>query len=182
MLILAYTLASGALARIVVVRDCADAELESLSETSQLKSVDHLEAGLRWFFCAGLGAALACMGGIALTHDHKTYGDTHRLKKLHRLVVRFAIAIILVCLPLAEALNSLQLVATVMCLVLAVLIVDLLGSTVKGESMWRDKSRCSYATDIKMSKKDVEALAAEGGTLQDLAEKNGGVVKGAAVE
>ena len=173
-------LAAGALAKIVVVRDCDNADLELLTHGSQLKSEPELPVGLRWFFCAGLGAALACMGGIALTHDHKdTAGQ--RLGKVPRLVVRFAVAVVLICLPLAESLHSLQLIATVACLVVAVLFVDLLGSTARGESVWRDRSRCEYAADCKLKRKDIEELADGGGTLRDLAAKDIGEKGGATV-
>ena len=176
--ILGFVLAAGALARIVVVRDCDNAALDFLTAGSQLKSEAELPAGLRWFFCAGLGAALACMGGIALTHDHRDFAG-QRIGKMHRLVVRFAVAIVLVCLPLAEALNSLQLIATVACLVLAVLFVDLLGSTVRGDSLWNDRSRCEYAADCKLKHKDIEELASGGGTLRDLAARDVGEKGGA---
>ena len=170
--ILGFTVAAGALARLVLVHDCANTEPELLSEASALNSEAELRSGLRWFFSAGLGAALACMGGIALTHEHKRFGRGQRIKKSHRIGVRFAVAVVLVCLPLAEGLNSLQLIATVTGLVVVVLLVDLLGSTSPGDSVWKDRSKCEYAADCHLRRRDMEDLAAGGGTLEDLAAKN----------
>jgi len=60
--IMSVVLASGALSRLVIAHDCAYADPETLGEAYALRSVAEIEAGLRWFYSAGLGIALACMG------------------------------------------------------------------------------------------------------------------------
>jgi len=60
--IMAYVLGAGALSKLVVATDCHDTNMEDLTEFYASKSEDHIPIGLRWFYCAGLGTALACMG------------------------------------------------------------------------------------------------------------------------
>lgn len=57
-----FVLASAALSKLVLQTDCADASVEDLSEDYQGKSEPDVAIGLRWFYCTGLGIALACMG------------------------------------------------------------------------------------------------------------------------
>ena len=68
-----------------------NADLEWLAESSAGRSEEEISIGLRWFFYAGLGISVACMGGVASSHDHKT----QRIRKRHRVAVRFAVAIVL---------------------------------------------------------------------------------------
>ena len=172
--ILAYVLSSSALARLVVAHDCRDANVETLAEDWRGRSEAELSSGLRWFFCAGLGVALACMGVISLTHEHKTL-EGLRLVKKHRLAIRFVVAVILICLPLAERLDSLELVATVTGLVLAVLIVDLWGNTCPKDSFWWDKRSCRYAAECKLGRKDIEAVQrGEVDNLEELVKRQRG--------
>ena len=60
--IMSFILAAGSLSKLVVATDCHDAELEDLTEFYQEKSEHEIPIGLRWFYCAGLGIALFCMG------------------------------------------------------------------------------------------------------------------------
>jgi len=59
---MSIVLSSAALSRIVLVRDFPDANVESLAEAYVGKSLGEIEDGLRWFYCAGMGVALASMG------------------------------------------------------------------------------------------------------------------------
>ena len=59
---MSYILASGALSKLVVAHDCINADPETLTELYALRSEGEIRIGLRWFYCAGLGIALACMG------------------------------------------------------------------------------------------------------------------------
>ena len=68
--IMSFVLAAASLARLVVSHDCADADPETLAEGSREKSEAGIEIGLRWFYCAGLGIAMACMGIHHLQQDH----------------------------------------------------------------------------------------------------------------
>ena len=65
--IMSFILASGALSKLVVAHDCVNADPETLTELYALKSESEIRIGLRWFYCAGLGIALACMGESSST-------------------------------------------------------------------------------------------------------------------
>ena len=101
-----------------------------------------------------------------------------RIKKRHRLAVRFCVAIILICLPLAEKLDSLQLIATTTGLVVFVLAVDLYGLSRVQDPFWRDKSNCKYSAECILHKRDIETAVKIGAVVnveelakQDLGEK-----------
>lgn len=64
--VMSYVLGGAALSRLVVARDCDDASIESLTEAYQVKSETEISHGLRWFYCAGFGVALFCMGMLLL--------------------------------------------------------------------------------------------------------------------
>jgi hypothetical protein len=59
---LGFSLAGASLSKLVVAHDCSDADIEALTEVYKAKSSDSIEIGLRWFYCGGLGVALASMG------------------------------------------------------------------------------------------------------------------------
>ena len=100
-----------------------------------------------------------------MSHVHKDVAGA-RIRKSHRLFVRFAVAIILVCLSTARSLNSLQLVATVTGLVVFVLVVDLAGLSMKGVSLFGRGGRCAYTADCPMRKKDLEHAVKTGQTVK----------------
>jgi low temperature requirement protein LtrA len=60
--LLGYSLAGASLSRLVVAHDSVHANVEDLTEVFMAKSVEHIEIGLRWFYCGGLGVALTSMG------------------------------------------------------------------------------------------------------------------------
>ena len=153
---MSYILAAGALARIVLAHDCINSDPETLFESSRSSSEAELSMGIRWFYSAGLGVALACMGVMALTHRHKI-ADRQRMRKSARLVVRFAVSIILICLPLANGLNSLELIATTTSLVFLVLCVDIYGMSAVNEDFWNGSGRYRYSAECKLKKHDMEA-------------------------
>ena len=62
--VMSFLLAAAALSRIVLAHDRNEADLETLSEAYLGRSVGEISSGLRWFYCTGLGIALACMGKI----------------------------------------------------------------------------------------------------------------------
>lgn len=66
---MSFVLGAAALSKLVLATDCPDADLEDLLELSIEKSEHEIPDGLRWFFCAGLGLALLCMG----TPHHHLY-------------------------------------------------------------------------------------------------------------
>ena len=153
---MSYILAAGALARIVLAHDCTNANPETLFESSRASSEAELSTGIRWFYSAGLGIALACMGIMALSHRHKIV-DRQRMRKSARLAVRFTVSIILICLPLASGLNSLELIGTTTSLIFLVLCVDIYGMSAVNESFWCGSGRCRYSAECKLRKTDMEA-------------------------
>ena len=94
-------------------------------------------------------------GVISACHVHKEV-EGIRIRKRHRLAVRFAVSICLICLSLANRLDSLQLVSTTAGLVVLVLVTDLLGSTCMNDSIWRDKRTCNYSAECRLRRKDLE--------------------------
>ncbi|MCJ1438309.1 hypothetical protein MMC27_007697 [Xylographa pallens] len=154
---MSFVLASGALSKLVVAHDCANANPATLTTAYAQRSEPDIAMGLRWFYCAGLGIALACMGGISASHQHKEMGS-QRVRKRHRLAIRFGVAIILVCLPLAAGLNSLGLLATTTGLIVFVLVVDLWGCTCEHEAFWRGDRKCRYSAECMLKRTDIEAM------------------------
>ena len=69
--IMAFVLGSGALARLVLVTDTPNSKLDFLTEDYRRKAEPDIAPGIRWFFCAGWGVAMMCMGVISVTHVHK---------------------------------------------------------------------------------------------------------------
>ncbi|MCJ1420729.1 hypothetical protein MMC32_007088, partial [Xylographa parallela] len=171
--IMSFVLASGALAKLVIAHDCGSADPATLTAAYAQKSEPEIDIGLRWFYCAGLGIALACMGGISASHKHKEIGS-QRVRKRHRLAIRFGVAIILVCLPLAAGLNSLKLLATTTGLVAFVLMVDLWGCTCEHEAFWCGNNRkCRYSAECTLQRKDIEAMQMGGVVdVEDLARRD----------
>ncbi|KAL8711317.1 MAG: hypothetical protein Q9220_004214 [cf. Caloplaca sp. 1 TL-2023] len=144
--IMSYVLAGASLSRLVLAHDCADADVETLTEGYAGLSEAELPPGLRWFYSAGLGIALLCLCVISFTHVHKKF-EGQRITKRSRLGLRVAVAVVLLCLPLAESLSSLELISTVTGLIVLVLMFDLYGCTFVGESFVRDGRKCKYWAD-----------------------------------
>lgn len=97
------------------------------------------------------------LGGIAIAHDHKELRG-QRITKRYRLLLRFTVAVILTCLPLASRLDSLQLITTSTGLILFVLIADLYGATCIHDEFWWETRQYKYAAECHLRKKDVEAV------------------------
>ena len=171
--IMAYVLAGAALSRLVLATDCHDANVDDLTEAYIGKSESELSSGLRWFYCTGLGIALLCMstplaslhcaplvtsgidvkiGIISLCHVHKEF-DGQRIGKQYRLSVRICVAIVLIFLPLADSLSSLQLVSITTGLVVLTLMIDVYGSTSIHDEFWRCTSQCQYRANCPIKRK-----------------------------
>lgn len=149
--IMCYVLAGAALSRLVLATDCGDADIEALTETYLPKSKPEIATGLRWFYCCGLGIALLCMAFISMSHVHKDF-EGQRLSKRVRIPVRIAVALVLICLSLAESLSSLQLIATTTGLIIFVLVVDLYGSTSVHDTFWKCRKQCKYRAECSIKK------------------------------
>ncbi|KAG0648108.1 hypothetical protein D0Z07_5884 [Hyphodiscus hymeniophilus] len=146
--IMSFVLAAGSLSKLVLATDCSDTKLEDLTEAYSQKSDRDIPQGLRI---------------ISLCHVHKeASGHRIRIPKRRRLLNRFAVCIILFCLPLAHWLNSLQLVATTTGLIIYLLVLELWGMSCPNESFFGEKkpSRC------KVMKKDWESAVKGGHVIQ----------------
>ena len=116
------------------------------------------------------GSQLTGTGVISLCHIHKeSSGDRIRIKKRTRLANRFAVCIILFCLPVVHWLNSLQLVSITTGLVVWVLLLELWGMSCPDESFFGEKKACKYTARCKISKKDLES-AVKGGHVINVEE------------
>lgn len=156
---MAYVLAASALSKLVLAHDSEDTDYHHLAHSFEAASEDHISDGQRWFFCAGLGISLAMMNVISLCHSYKN--DTNpRLRKNKRLTWRFMVAIILICLPLADNLSSLSIISIATGLLFLVLLLELMGSSCKDSrgGFLREKNRqCKYMARCRMSRKELEA-------------------------
>ncbi len=139
---MSFILSSAALSRLVLVRDCANTDLETLAEVSALRSEEEVSLGLRFFYCTGLAISLLAMGAVSLSHEHKIT-LTCRLPKWARLLNRLIVCVIFFCLPAAEGLNSLDLIGVTTSLTVWVLFLEIWGKSCKEESFFvEDKDKC----------------------------------------
>lgn len=176
--IMSFILAGAALSRLVVAHDTSNAHLEGLTEEYEERSTEEITQGIRWFYCAGLGIALALMGAIALSHVHKEAPGL-RLKKRWRLLARFAVAIVLICLPLAHELNSLELIGTVTALIVFVLVTELWASSCCTENLFQRSKPCQYVG--RCGKKEMDVFLSGGKDVDfesDSKDANSGVIVG----
>ncbi|OCT49150.1 hypothetical protein CLCR_04629 [Cladophialophora carrionii] len=133
--VLSYVLAAATLSKLVIAHDCANANVEDLGESYQVKSVGGLEQGLRWYYCAGIASALVTMTLLSYCHVHKRLQNP-RLSKGPRLIIRTAIALAIL-LPFArEKLSSLSLIGTSTALVSLTLAMDIFGMSSQGDRFW----------------------------------------------
>lgn len=147
------------MARLVLAVDTPNSHLESLTELSQERAEAEIPMGIRWFYCAGFGIALAFMGFIAISHEHRE-SETLRLKKRWRLCGRFVVAVIIICLPLADGLDSLELIGTVTALVAFCLGLELWASSCCKERLMARSKPCKYVGHCP--KKELRALLKRG--------------------
>ncbi|KAK4947358.1 hypothetical protein LTR10_013726 [Elasticomyces elasticus] len=163
--IMGYVLAASTLSQLVLAHDCRDANPEDLGESYQAKSAPEVAKALRWFYCGGLGVALICMAIISFCHIHKRLAKT-RLRKQPRLVIRVCVAIVIICLPLADSLSSLSLIAITTSLVFLVLCLDLYGNSCEGDKFWtggfcpKERRKCTYTAHCNFSKRRRRELEA----------------------
>ncbi|KAF2230562.1 hypothetical protein EV356DRAFT_453607 [Viridothelium virens] len=182
-LVMAYAISGAALSRILLAHDTSRSSMETLSETYMARSELEVSRGQRWFYCTGLGIALACMGILSASNEHRTIA-TARLRKRHRLALRFAVSIVLMLLPLgpAKSLTSLKLIATTTSLIFLVLAVDLYGVSCSQAGFWfcresfsdEGARKCKYMARCRgVSKRDLEASVIKGQVLnvEEVAER-----------
>jgi hypothetical protein len=154
---MSFTLSASALAKLVIAHDTAESHPDYLLDQYASKSEAEISPGLVWYYCAGLGIALAAMGVISLTHEVKVIPNA-RLGRSPRLVVRFAAGIAILLLPVAkDRFTSLSLVATTCSIVVFVLLTDLAGTTCRGDDFWNfsESRKCTYSASARISKKEM---------------------------
>lgn len=142
-LIMSFVLSGGALARLVVADDCHDTDIEDLTDDFQARSAAVIKPGIRWFYCGGLGLSLIFMTAIAAAHLHKE-NKFRSLRKRNRLLFRVAAGVVIICLSVADSLNSLELIGTVTAIISAVLIVELWAIMTTVEQLFKFSSRTRY--------------------------------------
>jgi len=153
-----YILAASTLSQLVLAHDCSDADEHDLGHHYEDRSVGELSSALRWFYCGGLGVALISMAVISFCHIHKRL-EKSRLKKRPRLAIRVCVAIIIICLPLADSLTSLDLISITTGLVFLVLCLDLFGNSCEGDKFWtggwcaEEKKKCTYTANFKLGRR-----------------------------
>lgn len=160
--IMSFVLGSGALSRLVVASDTPGAHILTLTPVYQARSEEDIPAGVRWFYCAGFGVALLFMALISMSHVHKDV-DGQRLAKRWRLGIRIAVAIILICLPTAEALDSLSLIGIVTALMVFLVVTELWAVSCSGAKLWARDKPCRYLGHC--GKKDLQAYVMGGKEL-----------------
>lgn len=163
--LLGYSLSAGALSRLVLAHDCNDAEVESLTESYSKKSEADISPGLTWFYCAGMAITLISMVLISLSHVHKSV-EGIRITKLQRLANRSVMAIIVLLLPLAHSLNSLQLLSITTGCIVEVTVVELYGASCRSGSFFGGEQRCKYTARCHMKKGDLESAVKNGDTIK----------------
>jgi hypothetical protein len=164
--VMAYVLAAATLSKLVLAHDCAGANVDDLGDTYAEKSEavgERLADGLRWYYCCGIGVSLIFMAVISLTHIHKKIPNA-RLLKRPRLAIRACIGIIIICLPLARSLSSLDLISITTALVVLVLVLDLYGNSCTGDKFWtggfchEERRKCQYTANCKLGRKKRQEL------------------------
>lgn len=133
--IMGLILAAGAAGPLVLAHDSSSADYHLLGAAFHERSEEHVSNGLRWFYAASIGVAVVSQAVISWAHVHRTLQPTNTSKTV-RLGVKCAVGTVLICLPLAEGLTSLGLMAVTCSLVVFVLIVDIFGAHCKGQSFW----------------------------------------------
>ncbi|KAK9798827.1 putative Low temperature requirement A [Seiridium cardinale] len=157
----AYVLAAAALSKLVVAADAPDTDEHLLTDAYEHRSEHEVALGLRFFYCIGLGTALFCTALISWSHVHKIPSTCH-VPKIWRLANRAAVCIIFCCLPAAASLNSLQLIAITMSLMVWVLCFEIWGMKCPDDS-FIGKGCNTYSA--KCSKRQLEDATKEGGEI-----------------
>jgi hypothetical protein len=172
-----YTLAGAALSKIVLAHDTSASSPDMLFEPYDTRSEEEVPIALLWYYCGGVGTALIAMALISMSHATKSIPNA-RLTKRIRLIIRGIIGVGIILLPLAhEHLNSLELVAIVTCMVFSVLLVDLAGTSCRGQVFWGFKgcdSKARYSAKCSMSRKEMAEKLRTGEivNVEQLAAKN----------
>jgi len=166
LLSMSYILAAAGLFKLVVLTDCVNAPLSSLTAAAQHRSSPDLSLGLRLYYCVGLGLALSCMCVIALCHEHKEpAAGMCRLPKWVRLANRFGVAVVFFCLPAARGLDSLGLVAVTTALSVWALFFEVWAKSCRTESFFGEAKDGGQGYTARCSKRRLEDAMKEDGEI-----------------
>ncbi|KAM0715922.1 hypothetical protein Q7P37_008436 [Cladosporium fusiforme] len=161
--IMSFVLGGGGMARLVLTTDTDNTHEEMLTETYRARSEHEVAQGIRWFYCVGFGLALLFMCVISLSHTHKDLVGM-RLSKRWRLSLRAAVAIVMICLPLAgDHLNSLDLIGIMTALIVFTTTVEAWGVSKKGSGFIARQYKCGYVGSC--GKKDLQAALGKNGEV-----------------
>ncbi|KAH7321109.1 bacterial low temperature requirement A protein-domain-containing protein [Stachybotrys elegans] len=153
--IMGYIVASAGLSKLVLATDVPAAHIENLSSHYRLLVLDHVEDGIRFFYCHGLAIALLGMTVISLCHEHKR-PPTLRWSKTTRLANRVAVCLVLFFLPMARSLRSRDLIAVSLGLTAWVLLLELWGKSCRDDPFIGEKAGCGVNYSARCTKKDLE--------------------------
>lgn len=164
-----FVIAGAALSKLVLVHDTSDSDPRDLFGAYEERSEEELSEGLKWFYCAGLAIALAGMTVISFCHVYKDIPN-QRIHKYGRATARFVAAIIILLLPLAQSLNSLDIISITTCLVVLTLWIEIFGASCVKDPFWVPcKRHCTYSARCHMSKKEL-AASSKGGQIVNVEE------------
>ncbi|CDM37866.1 Low temperature requirement A [Penicillium roqueforti FM164] len=105
------------------------------------------EAPQRWLLCGGLGAGMIFLYVFALLHKSNDESGTLILDKPFRLIMRPAVGIITILLPLADHLNATDVLSIIMALFVFTLIWETITSLKKGACFWETWTDTDYPED-----------------------------------
>lgn len=161
--IMTFVLGGAGLSRLVIAPDSPNSHVDWLTETYRERSEhvrDHLPIGIRWFYCGGFGLALMFMAIISISHVHREKEGTVRVTKKFRLVLRVAVAIVIICLSPAHHLNSLQLIGTVTGLLVLLLCLELWAASNAADRLFGRERACQYFRQC--GRKDLQKMVKDG--------------------
>lgn len=104
------------------------------------------------------------IGLISLCHEHKEF-DGQRIDKKYCLPVRFVVAVVFICLPLADKLSSLQLISITSAMVILTLAVEMYGGTSIHERFWKCTNQCKYRADCPLKRRFLMEAVKNGTTI-----------------
>ncbi|KAG8998575.1 hypothetical protein FRB94_001407 [Tulasnella sp. JGI-2019a] len=101
---------------------------------------DHFEnSGYRWMFSGALGSAVFCLAIIGYLHKNLDKIGSARIPRPVRLAARLATSVIIVCLPLADALDdTLKTLAICACILVGLVAFEMFGKLGSIGAGWED--------------------------------------------
>lgn len=95
-----------------------------------------LGRGERWLLGGGLGVGLICLWVLGMLYKTKDFGNLI-MPRYFRLVMRLAVGVVFVLLPLATELDDLQFLSIYMALFVFVVVWETIGGLLKGAKLWQ---------------------------------------------